>query len=150
MSEIRYDGETPLGEIHIVETKTGQLNVRASVFEEDEICAVLLATYYEFMGKLIKCEPAYDFNVIIKDNAKLIFKLVEEKNKLKEDLFLTYSEFGFDNLSDFRKQMRKNEIDLGNYEIAIKQAIFLLSMDGKGTKQQSLKLLKEVLNNASK
>ena len=102
------------------------------------------------MGKLIKCEPAYDFNVIIKDNAKLIFKLVEEKNKLKEDLFLTYREFGFDNLSDFRKQMRKNEIDLGNYEIAIKQAIFLLSMDGKGTKQQSLKLLKEVLNNASK
>lgn len=41
-----------------------------------------------------------------------IIELCRENEELKEKIRLTHTEFGFDTLSDFRKQMRENYIEL--------------------------------------
>ncbi|MGN1337371.1 MAG: hypothetical protein ACI4WW_02735 [Candidatus Coprovivens sp.] len=65
----------------------------------------------------------FDYNSeLFDDRYKLDIKNLElekENQELKETIYLTYSEFGFDNLSDFRKQMRKNAVDLGKLKNVI-------------------------------
>lgn len=51
-----------------------------------------------------------------------IIELFRENEELKEKIRLTHTEFGFDNLSDFRKQMRKNYIEL----VKLKKAIDII------------------------
>lgn len=74
-------------------------------------------------------------------------KISEENEELKDTIAKTYSEFGFSNLSDFRKEVRKVFIENQKLKNAIQQAIELLSVDGKGTKQQVKKMLSEVVKN---
>lgn len=48
--------------------------------------------------------------------------LEQENQELKERIYLTHTEFEFDNLSDFRIQMRKNYIEL----VKLKKAIDII------------------------
>lgn len=48
--------------------------------------------------------------------------LEQENQELKERIYLTHTEFEFDNLSDFRIQMRKNYIEL----VKLKKAFDIL------------------------
>ena len=69
---------------------------------------------------LIRSNKA-ELEIIQKDLERLEI-LEQENEELKEKIRLTHTEFGFNNLSDFRKQMRENYIEL----VKLKKAIDII------------------------
>lgn len=80
MNDIRYDGEIPLGEIHIIEETNWNFKLSSKVLEPEEILSVLLASinkvYSDFLG--------YENNgLILSKEGQLVFDLLEKINKYK-------------------------------------------------------------------
>lgn len=80
MNDIRYDGEIPLGEIHIIEETNRNFKLSSKVLEPEEMFSVLLASinkvYSDFLG--------YENNgLILSKEGQLVFDLLEKINKYK-------------------------------------------------------------------
>lgn len=78
-------------------------------------------------SKVVNCHNCI---LIVEDGCALDFweedldrleKLERENEELKEKIRLTHTEFGFDNLPEFRKQMRRNASTLSKIEILEKE-----------------------------
>ena len=68
----------PLGEVHLIETSEGKVNIKSKVFEKPELIGVLYACAILLMDeKNTKC----DLDIFREQLCSMIFDLMKDKNK---------------------------------------------------------------------
>ena len=71
----------PLGEVHLIETSEGKINIQSKVFEKTELIGVLYACAILLMDeKNTKC----DLDIFREQLCSMIFDLMKDKNKYIE------------------------------------------------------------------